>query len=171
MRGPSVVTRLIPGPGSVVDARLDGRVQTAPPFPKESPRTVPRVYVDPSAVSLEASRMRSEDPQAAPGAADAIRHLAESDYSVVLLADRPLPELGDLPTGVEVVTTMPAQVTHDVWFVTADPEGPWGRPKGARTILVGPRRAPGRIPLPRFDVEARDLPSAVMEILTRQAMT
>jgi len=131
-----------------------------------------RIYVDSSAIALPAPGNPSDpEPIAAPGAAEAIRHLAESDCEVVLLADRPLPRLGELPDGVSVTPTMPTPAGPDAWFVTSDPEGPWGRPRGTRTVLVGPRRAPGPLPLPRFDVEARDLSSAVIEILTRQAMT
>ena len=36
--------------------------------------------------------------------------------------------------------------------------------------LVGPHRPEGKLPLPRFDLETRDLAATAMEILTRDAM-
>ncbi len=60
---------------------------------------------------------------------------------------------------------------HATWVVTADPA--WcerERPGGVRTILVGPRRPPGRRPTAHCDIEARDLSAAVIEILAREAM-
>jgi hypothetical protein len=41
---------------------------------------------------------------------------------------------------------------------------------GVRSLLVGPRPAPSPRPTPRCDAEARDLASAVLEILSRDVM-
>ena len=74
----------------------------------------------------------------------------------------------DLPEAIHLTAELPSRMDSDSWFVTADPESIRGRSDLARTILVGPKRAPGPLPLPRVDVEARDLSAAVIEILTRQ---
>jgi hypothetical protein len=115
-----------------------------------------RVYLDPSAVLLEAPGVGSPEPQAVPGASKALKDLAD-------------PAL-DLPDAVHVAEELPSAMDSDSWFVTADPESIRGRSDSPRTVLVGPKRAPGPLPLPRVDVEARDLSAAVIEILTRQAM-
>jgi len=128
-----------------------------------------RVYLDPSAVLLEAPGIGSDEPHAVPGATKALRDLAEAvDEVVVIAADR----VGalDLPDAVHVADELPAAMDSDSWFVTGDPESIRGRSDSPRTILVGPKRAPGPLPLPRVDVEARDLSAAVIEILTHQAM-
>ena len=121
------------------------------------------VYVDASAMSITSVGATSATP-AAP-----LEHLVEAGMSVVLLG---APDAGvdPLPPGVEVGGTMPDALAADDWFVSGTPYPEAGRPRGGRTVLVGPRHAPGPIPLPRFDVEARDLTAAVMEILTHQAM-
>jgi len=132
---------------------------------------VPRVFVDPSVVVLPTTpHVASSHAQLAPGAVEALRHLAEADCDVVLLDPPADPEFHALPEGVRVAPDLPRPLGPDAWFLTADPGSRFGRPRGARTILVGPKRPSGPIPLPRYDVEARDLGSAVIEILTRQAM-
>lgn len=131
---------------------------------------MPRVFVDPSVVVLPTTpRAASPEAQLAPGAVDALRHLTEADCEVVLLGPPGTAE-DALPPGVRVAPELPRPLGPDAWFVTADPTSRFGRPRGARTILVGPKRPVGPIPLPRYDVEARDLGSAVIEILTHQAM-
>lgn len=135
-----------------------------------------RVFVDPSAVTLPvaagagSSTRVGPDVRVDPGAIHALRNLTEAECEVVLLTDRMPPELDDLAPRVSAASELPRPLGPDAWFLTGDPASPYGRPRGARTILVGPKRAQGPIPLPRFDVEARDLPAAVIEILARQAM-
>lgn len=131
---------------------------------------MPRVFVDPSAlVETTAASAASSAVRLAPGAVDALRHLTEAEYEVVLLD--PGAAHGDvLPDGVRVARDLPRPLGPDAWFVTADPGSRFGRPRGARTVLIGPKRPSGPLPLPRYDVEARDLGSAVIEILTYQAM-
>ena len=128
-----------------------------------------RVYVDPTAIVL-ASGPENGAGEASPGAAEAIRHLVDAGLDVVLLAGDTPHGLEHLPPEVQLQPTLPERLEPGTWFLTGEPNGPFGRPRGGRTVLVGPKRPPGRVPLPRFDLEARDLPSAVMEILTRQAM-
>ncbi|HET7725700.1 MAG TPA: hypothetical protein VFK54_00095 [Candidatus Limnocylindrales bacterium] len=132
---------------------------------------MPRVFVDPSAVVEPATRPAdSSAVRFSPGAVDALRHLTEAECEVVLLDPAGDAQGEALPDGVRLARDLPRPLGPDVWFVTADPGSRFGRPRGARTILVGPKRPSGPIPLPRYDVEARDLGSAVIEILTRQAM-
>lgn len=132
---------------------------------------MPHVFVDPSVVVLPTTPHDASAPaQLAPGAVDALRHLAEAGCDVVLLDPPGDPEFDGLPDGVRVAPELPRPLGPDAWFLTADPGSRFGRPRGARTILVGPKRPSGPIPLPRYDIEARDLGTAVIEILTRQAM-
>ena len=128
-----------------------------------------RVYLDPSAVLLEAPGVGSHEPQAVPGATKALQDLADSVDEVVVVSAERLPAL-ELPSTVHVAEELPSTMDSDSWFVTADPESIRVRSDSPRTVLVGPKRAPGPLPLPRVDVEARDLSAAVIEILTRQAM-
>jgi hypothetical protein len=131
-----------------------------------------RVYVDPTAVVLPSALGPAvADEPAAPGACEALEHLIEAGCDVVLLGDEAPSNLVPLPEGVHLAPDLPDSVEPGAWFLTAEPYGRYGRPHGTTTVLVGPKRPPGRIPLPRFDLEARDLPSAVMEILTHQAMS
>ncbi len=123
---------------------------------------VTHVYIDPSAMSISSAGATSATP-AAP-----LDHLLEAGMSVTLLGTPPA--VDPFPAGVEVGGTLPDALAADDWFLTGTPYPESGRPRGGRTVLVGPRLAPGPIPLPRYDVEARDLAAAVMEILTRQAM-
>jgi hypothetical protein len=41
---------------------------------------------------------------------------------------------------------------------------------GLRILLVGPKPAPSPRPTPRCDAEARDLSTAILEILSRDVM-
>jgi hypothetical protein len=86
-----------------------------------------------------------------------------------------LARLGD--AGLEVVVvdgdTAAAAVEHadsPGWLITDDPRTCGRRSPTVRTILVGPRRPPSRGPVVRCDLEARDLSTAVLEILTHEAM-
>ena len=127
------------------------------------------IYVDPSALLLPPAVPGVPDEHVEPGAPDAVRHLVEAGFEVVLLAPDgdPVP---DLPVDVRRASELPKHLDQDTWYLTGEPHPAFGRPRGGTTVLVGPRRPPGRIPLPRFDLEARDMASAAMEILTRDAM-
>lgn len=127
------------------------------------------VYLDPSTMVMPDPAGRT-DYLAVPGAGHALRSLRDVVDDVIVLAPDTWRGVVELPSGVRAATTLPDDLGPDAWFVTADPESPFGRPGGATTILVGPRRAPGQLPLPRFDVQARDLSAAVLEILAREAM-
>ena len=104
-----------------------------------------------------------------PASHDAIAHLVEAGFDVVLLgpAGAASPEL---PAAVRRADELPEHLDADAWYLTGDPHPPFGRPRGGTTVLVGPRRPVGKVPTPRFDMETRDLSAAAMEILSRDAM-
>jgi hypothetical protein len=77
--------------------------------------------------------------------------------------------LADVPS-VTGSTTLPDEPPAGSWLITVDPELCLERRPPMQTLLVGPRAAPSPRPAPRCDVEARDLASAVLEILKREVM-
>ncbi len=129
-----------------------------------------RVYLDPSALLLASAGPGSGDDRVAPGIGEAVAHLVDAGFEVVVLAPSSGNALGELPPAVRHEPSLPEHLDADAWFVTGDPYPSFGRPRGGTTVLVGPRRPSGKLPLPRFDLESRDMASAAMEILTRQAM-
>ena len=126
------------------------------------------VYVDRSAVLLPPSDPGTADV-VAPGAHDAIEHLVEAGFDVVLLGDEKAALL-ELPGGVRSAAELPEHLDADTWYLTGEQYPEFGRPRGGTTVFVGPRQPQGKVPLPRFDLETRDLTAAAMEILTRAAM-
>ena len=113
------------------------------------------VYVDPSASNV-------------PDAVDHLRHLIDTGHEVVLVGDVSLSTTAELGAGA--VPAVPADAPRGSWYITADPAVCAERQAGVITLLVGPRPAPSPRPIPRCDAEARDLGSAVLEILRREAM-
>jgi hypothetical protein len=113
------------------------------------------IYVDPSASSV-------------PDAMGHLRHLVETGHDVFLIGSVPPARAADL--GAALVDAVPDDAPRGSWFVTADAATCADRQPGLRTLLVGPRPAPSPRPTPRCDAEARDLASAVLEILSRDAM-
>ena len=128
-----------------------------------------RVYLDPTALLLASGGPDQGDSHVAPGAAEAVRHLVDAGYEVVVLGPAS-PALAELGASVRHEDTLPEHLDVDAWYLTADSNPSFGRPRGGTTMLVGPRRPVGKVPLPRFDMQARDMASAAMEILTREAM-
>ncbi len=129
-----------------------------------------QVYLDPSALLLPpASPADDADELVAPGAHDAVEHLVDAGFEVVLLGDDAA-ATAELPTAVRHAPELPEHLDADAWYLTGEPYPSFGRPRGGTTVLVGPRRPQGKVPLPRFDLESRDLTAAAMEILTRDAM-
>ena len=129
-----------------------------------------RIYLDPTALVLFSGGTGGAE-HVAPGATEAVVNLVEAGFDVVILGRASAEPLRDLAHAVGHVDTLPEHLDEDAWYLTGEPHPVFGRPRGGTTVLVGPRRPAGKLPLPRFDMEARDLPSAAMEILTRQAMT
>jgi hypothetical protein len=104
----------------------------------------------------------------ASDAAEALRTLADTGHDLVLVTSRPIP----LPAGFPAMREMLApDAERDAWFLTTDPEHCGSRRAGVRSILVGPGPATRRAAIHRCDIQTRDLKSAVLEILSREAMT
>jgi hypothetical protein len=132
---------------------------------------VTRVYLDPTALVLPVPSVPDGgEEHVAPGVGEAVGHLVEAGFQVVLLGESGPDAWPDLPPGVDHALELPEHLDQDAWYLTGDPHPAFGRPRGGTTVLVGPRRPAGKVPLPRFDLETRDLGAAAMEILTRQAM-
>jgi hypothetical protein len=130
------------------------------------------VYLDPTALVLPAAEgLESGDEHVAPGVGEAVGHLVEAGFEVIILGEAGPDAWPDLPAGVSHATELPEHLDAEAWYLTGEPYPSFGRPRGGTTVLVGPRRPAGKVPLPRFDLETRDLAAAAMEILTRQAMT
>lgn len=125
-----------------------------------------RVYVEPGVIL---ARPGEEDQTSvASDAGEALRTLVETGHDLVLVADRPVP----LPDGFPVMLAMVApDAERDAWFLTTDPERCGDRRAGVKSILVGPGPATRRAAIHRCDIQTRDLRSAVLEILSREAMT
>jgi hypothetical protein len=130
---------------------------------------LPLIYVDRSALLLPAAASDPSDEVVEPGAGDALARLVEAGYDVVLLGSGDPPS-GALPSGVKRADGLPEHLDAEAWYLTGEPYPSFGRPRGGTTVLVGPRRPVGKLPLPRFDLETRDMAAAAMEILTREAM-
>jgi hypothetical protein len=131
---------------------------------------VTRIYLDPTSLVLAHGGPDAVDEHVAPGAADAVQHLLDAGYDVVLLGDPPPVATEELPSAVTHAGALPDHLDADAWYLTGDAHPAFGRPRGGTSVLVGPKLAPGAFPPPRFDLEVRDLASAAMEILTREAM-
>ena len=114
------------------------------------------IYVDPSVAGM-------------PDAADYLNNLVETGHQVILVGDSPAAVFEGLP-GATATAEMPDRVTKGSWYVSSDPSMCGSRISGLQTLLVGPRLAPQPRPGPRCDAEARDLSSAVLEILGRDVM-
>ncbi len=144
------------------------------------------VYLDPPGTILARPSQRRgvrEIPRLLPGVIDALRRLHDEDYEVVVLSDRPIEPLTSLG-GVRFDATAPDELpaepdrprrgsgpTPRSWLISAD-DG-WServRPAGLRTVRVGPRPADNHRPTARFDLEARDLHAAVLEILVQDML-
>ncbi len=134
---------------------------------------MPRIYLDPGVIALGVGAGEPGTGQRtvpAPGAAEALGYLADTNYQLVMLGGDARPSIEGLPVAVATATEVPDQPEPGSWLITDDPDECLHRPPGLRTILVGPKRAPSHRPAPRCDLEARDLSAAVIEILAREAM-
>ena len=99
----------------------------------------------------------TDEALAEPGAREALAHLGDAGHDVVVVD-------GDAASAAV------AGAGSAGWLITADPRACGRRSATVRTILVGPRRPAPRGPSLRCDLEARDLSTAVLEILSREAM-
>ncbi len=113
-----------------------------------------RIYVDGSAAVL-------------PDAASRLLHLTEAGLAVVLIAAPGHPASSVIDWSGQLAE-MPEDPPRGSWFVTADVGTCHDRQAGLSTVLVGPRDDSPRPT--RCDMTVRDLGSAVLEILAREAM-
>lgn len=127
-----------------------------------------RVYLEPGVIEARPGSGPTGESSVASDAAEALRTLADTGHDLVLVTDRPV----SLPDGFPEMRQMPAPDTdRDAWYLTTDPEHCGTRRAGVRSILVGPGPATRRAAIHRCDIQTRDLRSAVLEILSREAMT
>ncbi len=114
-----------------------------------------RIYVDGSAAIL-------------PDARERLLHLTEAGHEIVLVAP-PDHRAASVSVWPGHLDQLPADPPRGSWFVTADPATCGDRRSGLSTLLIGPRDDSPRPT--RCDLTARDVGSAVLEILARHAMT
>ncbi len=113
------------------------------------------IYIDPTVSSM-------------PDAADHLTHLLDTGHRLLLVGGAPALVAEALPGASQA--ELPDRVTAGSWYVSSDPAMCADRRPGLQTLLVGPRLAPSPRPGPRCDAEARDLASAVLEILRLDVM-
>lgn len=107
-----------------------------------------------------------------PDALDQLAHLADTGHRVLVIrapvgtVTRP----GATPHGLEEILEMPDPLPAKGWFVTTDPARCSDRPAGLRTLLIAPGHGDGPRPTIRCDGIARDVRSAVLDILAHDAM-
>jgi hypothetical protein len=138
----------------------------ATPTPDALPSGAP-VYLDPDVVLNQPGTGPIDASAMASDAREALQTLAETGHQLVLVTDRPTRLPPDFPA---VSTAARVAPTGRGWFLTTDPERCGPRRTGMLSILVGPGPAGRRAEIHRCDIRTRDLHSAVIEILAREAM-
>ena len=113
------------------------------------------IYLDASAATMS-------------DAVDQLRHLTDTGHRVIVVGDLPA-TMAEVPS-IERVAALPDAPAHGAWLLTADPNVCGERRPPMQTMLLGPRPAPSPRPAPRCDAEARDIASAVLEILRYEVM-
>jgi hypothetical protein len=88
----------------------------------------------------------------------------------VILVDAPGRLIQDLSVGATGQAELPAIIPRGSWLLTDDERGCEERRAGLKTILIGPKAGSTRRPTALCDRRARDLFSAVLEVLALQAM-
>jgi hypothetical protein len=129
--------------------------------------TATTVYLDPDVILSQPGSDRVDGHTIASDAREQLETLAETGHALVLVGDRPV----DLPAAFPpVAQSSSLDDARDAWFLTADPAHCGRRRPGLRSILVGPGPATRMAEIHRCDLRTRDLRSAVIEILSREAM-
>jgi hypothetical protein len=129
---------------------------------------VSRVYLDPGVLLVRSGAAGPTASRVAADAAEPLQTLAETGHELVLVTAARVPLPDGFPDIRESARIDPAPSAS--WFLTTDPEVCGRRRPGLRTVLVGPGPATHRAPVQRCDMRVRDLQSAVIEILAREAM-
>jgi hypothetical protein len=88
----------------------------------------------------------------------------------VILVNEPSRLIQDLSVGATGQAELPAIIPHGSWLLTDDERRCEERHVGLKTVLVGPKPGSSRRPAAMCDRRARDLFSAVLEVLAQQAM-
>ena len=127
-----------------------------------------RVYLEPGVILARQGEGAMDDASIASDAGEPLRTLAETGHDLVVVASQPVSLPPDFP---EMGAMLAPDAERDAWFLTTDPEHCGNRRAGVRSILVGPGPATRRAAIHRCDIQTRDLRSAVLEILSREAMT
>jgi hypothetical protein len=125
-----------------------------------------RIYVD--AAALTVASATGGRASLAPGAADALGMLGDAGHEVVIVG-RPaeakrlgtlrLPRVDDIP-----------EDERDAWFLTGDPHTCDVRPRGCRTVFVGPMIGQRTLPTRHCDDEVRDVNQAALLVLAADVM-
>ncbi len=119
-----------------------------------------RIFLQPNLLSLETLDEASAQ----------LAHLVDVGAELVVVADRPLPDWEELGVRGLRYEGDATSARRGDWWLTADPEDCARRPgHGVRSILVGGAFDPGPGGA-RCDLGAPNLRSAVLEILSREAM-
>ncbi len=131
------------------------------PEPEQVSIAVTTIFLEPNLLALE----RSDE------AATQLRYLAESGAALVVVSDRPLHDWDELRVPGLRYEPDASRGRRGDWWLTADPADSARRPgRGVLSMLIGGTVAASIGPTGRCDVGARDLRSAVLEILSRDAM-
>jgi hypothetical protein len=126
-----------------------------------------RVYLEPGVIGARPGDDPVDEAAIASDAVEPLRTLADTGHELVLVTGRPV----RFPAGFPPMRDMLApDAEREGWFLTSDPEHCGNRRAGIRSILVGPGPTTRRAAIHRCDIQTRDLRSAVLEILTREAM-
>jgi hypothetical protein len=126
-----------------------------------------RVYLDPDVILAQSGAERIDGATISSDAREPLETLADTDHELILVTDRPVALPPDFPP---IFQSAGLGDDGDAWFLTADPEHCGTRRAGLRSILVGPGPATRIAEIHRCDIRTRDLRSAVIEILSREAM-
>lgn len=126
-----------------------------------------RVYLDPDVVLSLPGSGPVNGTTVASGAREALETLVETGHDLVFVTDRTISLPADFPAAT---TADRVDGTGRGWFLTTDPARCGPRRAGLQSILVGPGPSGHRSEIHRCDITTRDLHSAVIEILAREAM-
>lgn len=129
-----------------------------------------RIYLEPGVLVARPDAQSNLSPphSIVTGAAEELQTLTETGHELVLVTEHGFDLPADFPP-MGLVARIDDAVDGS-WFLTTDPELCGTRRARVRTILVGPGPGGHRAAVQRCDISTRDLRSAVLEILTREAM-
>jgi hypothetical protein len=128
-----------------------------------------RIYLEPGVLVARPDADASTHSSVVAGAAEELATLTDTGHELVLVTDHPV----ELPDGFPPITSVEQidDAADGSWFLTTDPELCGPRQARMRTVLVGPGPGGHKAAVHRCDISTRDLRAAVLEVLTREAMT